>query len=235
MIRSKHFWSLCASSLCLLFRGIIIAAGFASAGCTQLNNIIDTNNSFMPHGYCLHWDPALLSTMIIANLGIAIAYFAIPLALWYFVRHRKDLPYPWMFRLFGIFIVACGLTHIMSVCTLYKPFYWLEAAVDAFTAIVSLITAIALWPLIPKALTLKSPKELEIAYQQLSENEEQFRLLVSGVKDYAIYMLDPQGKVITWNEGAARIKGYSADEIKGKHFSCFLTLRIEKKVNQRKN
>jgi len=55
----------------------------------------------------------------------------------------------------------------------------------------------------------------------LRHSEERFRLLVQGVTDYAIYMLDPQGHVTNWNLGAERIKGYSADEIIGKHFSCF--------------
>jgi PAS domain S-box-containing protein len=54
-----------------------------------------------------------------------------------------------------------------------------------------------------------------------SESALQFRLLVEGVTDYAIYMLDPQGHVASWNAGAARIKGYSADEILGQHFSRF--------------
>jgi PAS domain S-box-containing protein len=53
------------------------------------------------------------------------------------------------------------------------------------------------------------------------ETEERFRLLVDSVKDYAIFMLDPQGHVATWNAGAARIKGYRAEEIIGKHFSTF--------------
>jgi PAS domain S-box-containing protein len=53
------------------------------------------------------------------------------------------------------------------------------------------------------------------------EPEETFRLLVDGVKDYAIFMLDPRGHVMTWNEGAKRIKGYEADEIIGEHFSRF--------------
>jgi PAS domain S-box-containing protein len=48
-----------------------------------------------------------------------------------------------------------------------------------------------------------------------------FRLLVEGVRDYAIYMLDPQGRVVSWNKGAERIKGYTADEIVGSHFSRF--------------
>ena len=59
------------------------------------------------------------------------------------------------------------------------------------------------------------------AEEALRESEERFRLLVEGVKDYAIFMLDPTGRVATWNEGAERIKGYRAKEIIGKHFSEF--------------
>jgi PAS domain S-box-containing protein len=55
----------------------------------------------------------------------------------------------------------------------------------------------------------------------LRASEERFRLLVTGVKDYAILMLDPEGRVASWNAGAERIKGYHADEILGKHFSVF--------------
>ena len=57
--------------------------------------------------------------------------------------------------------------------------------------------------------------------QSVSQGDERFRLLVEGVTDYAIFMLDPQGIVLTWNTGAARIKGYQPDEIIGQHFSKF--------------
>ena len=50
---------------------------------------------------------------------------------------------------------------------------------------------------------------------------ERFRLLVAGMIDYAIFMLDPGGHIVTWNAGAQRLKGYQADEIMGRHFSCF--------------
>jgi PAS domain S-box-containing protein len=65
--------------------------------------------------------------------------------------------------------------------------------------------------------------ERKAAEQQLKLSEEQFRLLVQGVTDYAIYMLDPEGRVANWNLGAERIKGYAPDEIIGKHFSQFYT------------
>ena len=58
---------------------------------------------------------------------------------------------------------------------------------------------------------------------RLAESERQFRLLVQNVTDYAIYMLDPQGLVATWNPGGERIKGYRPDEIVGQHFSRFYT------------
>jgi PAS domain S-box-containing protein len=57
--------------------------------------------------------------------------------------------------------------------------------------------------------------------EELRRSEERFRLLVEGVDEYAIFMLDPSGKVATWNSGAQRIKGYTADEIIGRHFSVF--------------
>jgi PAS domain S-box-containing protein len=65
--------------------------------------------------------------------------------------------------------------------------------------------------------------ERDKAQQALRESEERFRLLVQGVTDYAIYMLDPQGHVTNWNSGAQRIKGYAESEIIGRHFSQFYT------------
>src|SRR5581483_7729761 len=63
--------------------------------------------------------------------------------------------------------------------------------------------------------------ERKQAEEELRKSEERFRLMVSSVKDYAIFMLDPTGHVATWNAGAQNIKGYTEDEICGKHFSIF--------------
>ena len=65
--------------------------------------------------------------------------------------------------------------------------------------------------------------ERRAAEEELRESEERFRLLVDSVRDYAIFMLDPNGYITTWNTGAERIKGYSATDIVGKHFSAFYT------------
>ncbi|MFB9864556.1 PAS domain-containing sensor histidine kinase [Rufibacter immobilis] len=67
----------------------------------------------------------------------------------------------------------------------------------------------------------KAEDDLYKAYEEVKESEEKYRLMVEGVTDYAIFMLNPAGQVATWNEGAKRIKGYNASEIIGKHFSKF--------------
>ena len=66
-------------------------------------------------------------------------------------------------------------------------------------------------------------RELERALARLGETERSFELLVEGVTDYALFMLDPTGKIVSWNAGAKRIKGYEASEIIGRHFSVFYT------------
>ncbi|MBS1952736.1 MAG: PAS domain S-box protein [Cyanobacteria bacterium SZAS-4] len=70
--------------------------------------------------------------------------------------------------------------------------------------------------------------------RESEQREEVFRLLVSGVKDYAIFMLSPEGNVLTWNDGAERIQGYSAEEIIGKHFSVFYTREAQKRAHPQK-
>src|SRR4051812_37031623 len=63
----------------------------------------------------------------------------------------------------------------------------------------------------------------ETLASQLLEERERFRLLVDGVKDYAIMMLDTEGRVVSWNTGAERIKGYRGEEVIGRHISLFYT------------
>jgi PAS domain S-box-containing protein len=130
---------------------------------------------FMPHGYCLRWNGPLLFMFIAGNLGIAVAYFYIPLALRYFVSRRRDLPYSYMFQLFALFIASCALTHVAQVWTIYQPAYWIEAGLDLWAAIVSLTAAALLTPLIPRALVLRSPSELDAANKKLQQVTEELQ------------------------------------------------------------
>jgi len=70
---------------------------------------------------------------------------------------------------------------------------------------------------------MSSQSKTSATHEALRASEQQFQLLVQGVTDYAIFMLDPQGRITTWNSGAERIKRYHAEEIIGEHFSRFYT------------
>jgi PAS domain S-box-containing protein len=83
--------------------------------------------------------------------------------------------------------------------------------------------------LIGFAKVIRDLSERKAAERLLRQSEEQFRILVQGVTDYAIYMLDPDGRVTSWNPGAERIKQYRADEIVGAHFSQFYTEKDRQK------
>jgi len=91
------------------------------------------------------------------------------------------------------------------------------------TAIVSLIVgAVAFIVMILGGILVTTGfRRLASSERALGESEQRFRLMVSGVEDYAIFMLDPEGRVVNWNRGAERMKGYRSEEILGRHFSCF--------------
>jgi two-component system NtrC family sensor kinase len=107
---------------------------------------------------------------VVTDSLIALAYYVMPIILISFVRKRSDLPFNWMFLMFGAFIIACGTTHVMSVWNLWYPTYWLAGGVKTVTAAVSLATAGLLVPLVPKALALPSPAQLAALNRQLHEH-----------------------------------------------------------------
>jgi PAS domain S-box-containing protein len=79
--------------------------------------------------------------------------------------------------------------------------------------------------------TRQQPSDHDHTTEKLRQSEERLQLLIESIQDYAIYILDPNGFVVSWNSGAQRIKGYTAKEIVGKNFACFYTpddLRINK-------
>jgi len=124
------------------------------------------------HGFCLLWQPGLIWTYALSDTAIALAYFSIPVALVVIARRRADLVFRPLLWLFAAFILLCGTTHWLELLTLWVPAYGLEAVVKAATAIVSVFTAIALWRLLPLALTLPSPAQFREANAALRASEE---------------------------------------------------------------
>ena len=117
--------------------------------------------SFVPHGYCLLWRPDLVALHAISDALTALAYFSIPCAILVFLHRRPEIQYPWLAALFAAFILGCGMTHVADLATLWWPVYGLEGLLKAATAIVSVVTAILIWPLLPQVLALPTPAQLQ--------------------------------------------------------------------------
>jgi len=190
------------------------------------------SGTFQPHGYCYQWNAGLVWLHVISDVVIAVAYFTIPLTLMFFIRKRRDLPFSWMFALFGLFIIACGTTHIMEIWNLWHAEYWIAGIAKAITAIASVGTAILLVMLMPQALALpttnqwmKAKKELENEISErrglelhLRRNESTFRQIAAlmDLTHDAIFVRNLQGEFVFWNKAAETLYGWRKDEVIGK-------------------
>lgn len=147
-------------------------------------------SAFSPHGFCLLWEPGLIWVHALSDAAIMLAYFSIPLAIAAFVRQRLDMEHRWVAWLFAAFILACGATHLLSVITLWQPLYWLEGGVKIVTAVVSVATAIALWPLLPKLLALPSPSALREANVALEGRIAERNQLVAALEQREVELTE---------------------------------------------
>jgi PAS domain S-box-containing protein len=125
-----------------------------------LSRLFDTLD-FPARWQCGNWTAGHGWLHILSDLGVWSAYFAIPCILVYFVLRRRDVPFPTIFWLFGAFILACGTTHLMEVIIFWHPVYRLAGVTKLLTAIVSWGTVAALVPVIPRALAMRTPDDLE--------------------------------------------------------------------------
>ncbi len=141
--------------------------------------------------------------------------------------------------------MACGLTHVLSIYTLWVPIYGIEGLVKATTAVASVVTAAALWPLLPKILTIPSPFELRQVQAALEEEEIKSRdatLLLQQVGEAqramrdsmarltaivetavdGVILFDAQDRILLFNPACERLFGYRADEVMGRHIGMLM-------------
>ncbi|MCD2450749.1 PAS domain S-box protein [Methylicorpusculum oleiharenae] len=184
--------------------------------------------NFTPHGYCLSWDSTLLWLHVASGAVIAFSYFLIPLVIFSFIRQRKGIPYSNVFLMFCAFIVACGMTHVISVITIWIPLYWLDGWVKALTAVLSLMTLIVVFRVVPQALELpdtvtilrneirereKAEHAKNAALTALQASEERLRLVLEGA-ELGFWDWDIETDKVERNEIWARMLGYSPEELK---------------------
>lgn len=180
--------------------------------------IFDKTNQFMPHGMCFLWLPSLVRLHVVADAVIGLSYYSIPFALWYLARKRKDILYPWVLSLFATFILFCGTTHLISIWTIWHPDYWFSGLVKLATALVSIVTAVVIWPLIPAILRLPSQETLK-------NNELYIRAIFNATPD-AMLISDKEGVITMVNHRAESLLGYRADELVGQLIETLLPERF---------
>ena len=192
-----------------------------------LRNLL--NSDFMPHGACYLWKPGVLWLNVIADSAITLSYYLIPGILLYFVRKRRDLPFNWMFVMFGVFILGCGTTHLMGVWTVWHGTYYLAGVIKAITAGTSVATAALLVPLVPKALSLPSSRDLEAANRELErqiaerkrveaalrESEDRFRTFMDH-SPAITFIKDEQGRYVYINKKFEDVSQARKADIEGK-------------------
>jgi signal transduction histidine kinase/ActR/RegA family two-component response regulator len=153
-----------------------------------MQNLLDgflSSPNFMPHGMCYLWQPATLWLNVGSDGLIAAAYYAIPVTLYYLVHERRrEIPFPGVILMFAAFIVLCGTTHLMEIWTVWHPDYRAAGALKGVTGLVSVATMFALFKVIPLAMQLRSPAQLQQEVQtrtaQLANVNEQLRAQVDA-------------------------------------------------------
>jgi len=143
-----------------------------------------STDGFPPRWQCgTGWTSELGWTHIISDIATWASYTAIPIVLAVFVLSRKDAPFPRIFWLFIAFIFLCGTVHLIEAIIFWYPIYRFSALVKLATGLVSVATVVALIPAIPKALSLRSPaqleREVEARTRSLQESTARQQMLMS--------------------------------------------------------
>ncbi|MBC7922393.1 MAG: PAS domain-containing protein [Ferruginibacter sp.] len=185
-----------------------------------------TSPAFMPHGHCYYWQPDILWSHALADGTIATAYFAIPLVLFYLFAKRRNTHYSWVVALFALFIVGCGITHVMDVVTIWNPLYRLDSLFRIITALASVGTAIALAKITPQLLAIPTAaewrrhndelqaanEELRVTNEELVESRHFIHKVMNTIPN-SIYLFDLTSyQAIYTNKDLLVILGYSQSE-----------------------
>jgi PAS domain S-box-containing protein len=195
---------------------------------------------FLPHSYCFTWQPGVIWLNAGSDVTIGLSYLAISGTLAVLVnKTRREIPFSWMFLAFGAFIVACGLTHLMEVWTLWEPRYWLAGELKLITAVASVATAVALPPLVPRVLALVRDAKLsrerkqqlesandelgrlnarlreldELKTQALQESERRWRAVFES-SAIGIVLTDVTERVLAANPAFKGMLGYTEEEFR---------------------
>lgn len=205
----------------------------------QLNSLESFfHTMYMPHGHCYLWQPHLLWSNVLADALIAASYFSIPIALMIFAKKRPEIGQHWLTMLFSAFILLCGITHLIGIFTVWNGAYGIHALSKIMTAIVSMVTAVYLFRLLPEALTVATPSEVKGFRNKLKEYTHETTSLKNQLSQHELtsfaldslpvstLVFDEDLRIISCNPHfIAELKLTSAEQILNQPLSKLLSLQ----------
>jgi PAS domain S-box-containing protein len=204
--------------------------GAASRVLSALPGFGDLLVPYLPYIFVPRSESGDIWIYIVSNLCTSAALFAMVLVLFQVMRKKTDYRLRGASILAGSFFGLRAVTQLLGNWTTLHPAYRIRWEVTTLVSVLAVATAVALVWLLPLLHRIPSITDLENeiqerrrAEEEATAKEERFRAFVESVEDYAIFMIDPEGVVLSWNHGAERMKGYKAEEIVGQSFSRFYT------------
>ncbi|MCM8528506.1 MAG: PAS domain S-box protein [Lentisphaeraceae bacterium] len=180
-----------------------------------LSNIFSTEG-FPERWHCGDWPEWLGWTHIISDLIIFLSYQLIPIFAIIFITKKKNISFPPLFWLLGLFVSFCGFVHLIEAIIFWYPVYPLAGIVKAMTAVVSAIAAFYCFRLMPKAIELPT----------IAESEERHRTLFNAIP-LCVLEVDFQGRIIIINKETVRTFGYQDEELIGKNIDMLVPERFQ--------
>jgi PAS domain S-box-containing protein len=187
-----------------------------------------------PLGQCLGWRPTLLSLQAVSDIVIALTYVAISAFLVLILLRRRDVIFRPILVLAAGFILTCGMTHLLSMLSIWVPVFWAEGILKGVTAALAATVAVMLWPLLPHALNMPSREHLhllnarlqaQIAEQELStrhlnESKQRLRRLYARTPA-ALHATDRDGTLVAVSDRWLELFGYQRTDVLGRHIRDF--------------
>ncbi|KRB94023.1 sensor histidine kinase [Noviherbaspirillum sp. Root189] len=142
-----------------------------------------SESGFRPLGEGFLWNGDLLWTYLVPDATIGFAYYLISFSLLYFIRKRPHTQFRWVFSMFSLFIFLAGSTHFASILTDWRAEYWLAALLNAATAIIAIVTALLMLPVIPKAARLPAHSQLQEVITRLEHEIDERKKAEAALRD----------------------------------------------------
>ncbi len=199
------------------------------------------SGDYMPHGHCYLWQPGILWSNVISDVVITLSYFSIPVALLIVAAQRKEVArYRKLFLLFSSFIFWCGVTHAISVYTIWNGTYGIQGLAKIITATVSAITAIFLFYNLKTLASLPTLEQYKNAMTRADEEQGKRRTLEEQIEKEAMFkfiiellpagliVVDAQRRIRLANQKLMDMFGYGASELDDQPLSVLLPENMSK-------